>query len=110
MEQEVQGIREILKQEEIFCAPSEDFATRVLRALRHDRLRRQLQVWKPTLIGAGVTAIALASILQVLTTELHLTPPPTGTANRQILSSPQSETRLFIPEIKPKQKEPSVEG
>jgi hypothetical protein len=106
----LQGIAQEKEEDRFFSPPSEGFAEKVLRALRHDRLRRQLQVWKPTLIGAGVTAIAIASVLQVLTTEPTLNTQAQGTAQRPSYSLPQSDTRLFIPEVRTKEKQSPVEG
>lgn len=109
LEHEIQQAQRLLKQKEILCAPSPDLHKRILKALRKDRLRRQLQVWKPTLIGAGITAIAIASALQVLMTEIPFNSTPTGMVNRESLPQNQGGNHLFVPDTK--QKEPSsVEG
>lgn len=58
-----------------------EFTNRVADAVGKDRFRRQLETWRPTLVGAVTAAIVFATVLQLLTLKPSLKQfSPQGTA------------------------------
>ncbi|MCH8273228.1 MAG: hypothetical protein IH851_00360 [Armatimonadetes bacterium] len=101
---ELSAAREALRSSSVNHHGPAEFANRVVRAISRDRIRRQFEVWRPTLIGAVTAAIAVGAVLQVLTPDPEYDArSPEGTA---ALPAP-SETLIFdfdlprTPELEP---------
>jgi hypothetical protein len=72
-----------------------NFAVRVSHALTRERIRRQLNDWRPAIAGALTAAVALAAIIQMLTAEPGYASPEGTAAMPRTGASPSSEIRIF---------------
>lgn len=83
---------------------SEHFTNDVVRAVGRDRFRRQLEVWRPTLIGAVAAAVFFGTVVQAITAKPVDGPLSGGSANFD--SSEPTRTSIFEIRDEPREDQP----